>query len=100
MKRIIVLLGIGSVLLVVALAIMAGEIKGLKSEADLLQSRLANLEKQVSELNSFRMYPATCSVVCGGGLQAARGLQTIRIQWHDVLLRARERKISDTQVAG
>jgi len=69
-KRIIILVGIAGVLLIVGLAIaetrepdrpkdMAGEIKGLKNEVDFLQSRLAKLEKQVSELtNLIRMYPA------------------------------------------
>jgi hypothetical protein len=70
MKRIVLPVGIASVLVIVALAIaqtggpdkpkdMDDQIKGLKNEVDSLQSRLANLEKQVSELTKLlRVYPA------------------------------------------
>jgi hypothetical protein len=69
-KRIMLLAGIVGVLSIVALAIaetnepdgpkdMAAQVKGLQKELSSLQSRLAKLEKQVSELaNLMKVYPA------------------------------------------
>ncbi len=70
MKRIMLLLGTVGVLSIVALAIakanepdgprdLAAQVKRLKNEVDLVQSRLAKLEKQVSELaNLMKAYPS------------------------------------------